>query len=74
MNKWLQRANKKVGVSGAATLLIAVSLIGQILGFLRYKMINANFPLVGAESTDAYFAAFKIPDFFTSPWRLVRWA
>lgn len=64
MNKWIRRANKKVGVSGAATLLIAVSLIGQVLGFLRYKMVNANFPLLGPDSTDAYFAAFKIPDFF----------
>ncbi len=64
MNRWLTRANKKVGLSGAATLLISVSLIGQILGFLRYKMVNANFPLVGPQSTDAYFAAFKIPDFF----------
>ncbi len=64
MNKWIRRANKRVGVSGAAALLVAVSLIGQVLGFLRYKMINANFPLTGAESTDAYFAAFKIPDFF----------
>jgi len=63
-NKWIRRANKKVGVSGAAALLIAVSLVGQVLGFLRYKIINANFPLVGPESTDAYFAAFKIPDFF----------
>lgn len=64
MNKWIRRANKKVGVSGAAALLIAVALIGQVLGFLRYKIINANFPLTGAQSTDAYFAAFKIPDFF----------
>lgn len=64
MNKWIRRANKKVGVSGAAALLLAVSLIGQILGFLRYKMVNANFPLYGPQSTDAYFAAFKIPDFF----------
>ncbi len=64
MNKWIRRANKKVGVSGAAALLIAVSLIGQVLGFFRYKIINANFPLTGADSTDAYFAAFKIPDFF----------
>jgi putative peptidoglycan lipid II flippase len=64
MNKLLRRANKKVGVSSAAALLIVVSLVGQILGFLRYKMVNANFPLLGPESTDAYFAAFKIPDFF----------
>jgi putative peptidoglycan lipid II flippase len=64
MNKWLRRANTKVGVSGAAILLIAVSLIGQILGFLRYKLVNANFPVGGPNSTDAYFVAFKIPDFF----------
>lgn len=64
MNKWIRRANTKVGVSGAAALLLVVSLVGQVLGFLRYKMVNANFPLTGPESTDAYFAAFKIPDFF----------
>ncbi|MFO0920719.1 MAG: murein biosynthesis integral membrane protein MurJ [Candidatus Saccharimonadales bacterium] len=64
MRKLLSRANKKLGVRGAATLLLAVSLIGQVLGFLRYKIVNANFPVEGAQSTDAYFAAFKIPDFF----------
>lgn len=64
MNRIINRANKRVGVSGAAFLLVAVSLIGQVLGFLRYKMVNANFPLVGPQSTDAYFAAVKIPDFF----------
>lgn len=64
MSKLLQRANKKIGVSNAAALLIVVSLVGQVLGFLRYKMVNANFSAYGPESTDAYFAAFKIPDFF----------
>lgn len=64
MNRLLQRANRKLGVSGAATLLLVISLIGQVLGFLRYKIVNANFPVSGSQSTDAYFAAFKIPDFF----------
>lgn len=64
MNRFIKRANTKLGVSGAATLLLAISLIGQVLGFLRYKIVNANFPVVGPQSTDAYFAAFKIPDFF----------
>ncbi len=64
MNRLLQRANKKIGVTNAAALLIVVSLIGQLLGFLRYKMVNANFSAFGPQSTDAYFAAFKIPDFF----------
>ena len=64
MNRFLSRANNKLGVSSAATLLLVISLIGQVLGFLRYKIVNANFPILGPESTDAYFAAFKIPDFF----------
>lgn len=64
MNRLLQRANKKIGVTNAAALLIAVSLVGQVLGFLRYKIVNANFSAFGPQSTDAYFAAFKIPDFF----------
>lgn len=64
MNRFIKRANLKLGVSSAATLLLVISLIGQVLGFLRYKIVNANFPILGPESTDAYFAAFKIPDFF----------
>lgn len=64
MNKFLKRANTRASLGNAAALLIVVSLVGQILGFLRYKLINANFSPVGPQSTDAYFAAVKVPDFF----------
>ncbi len=64
MNRLLKRANSRLSIGNAAALLIVVSLVGQVLGFLRYKLINANFPAIGPQSTDAYFAAFKIPDFF----------
>lgn len=63
-NKILSRANKKVSVGGAATLLVVTAMVGQVLGFLRVKFINANFEALGPNSTDAFFAAFKIPDFF----------
>lgn len=62
--KLLRRANKRISLGGAAALLIAAALFGQILGFLRVKLINANFDEFGPQSTDAFFAAFKIPDFF----------
>lgn len=64
MNRFLKRANKRTSLGNAAFLLIVISMVGQVLGFLRYKLINANFPAIGPQSTDAYFAAFKIPDFF----------
>jgi putative peptidoglycan lipid II flippase len=51
-------------LGGAAALLVGAALIGQVLGFLRLKLINANFDEFGPQSTDAFFAAFKIPDFF----------
>lgn len=63
-NSLLRRANKKISVGGAATLLVATSMIGQVLGFLRVKFVNSNFDALGPHSTDAFFAAFKIPDFF----------
>jgi putative peptidoglycan lipid II flippase len=63
-NRLLNRANKRISLGGAATLLVVTALIGQVLGFLRVKFINANFPIYGPESTDAFFAAFKVPDFF----------
>lgn len=62
--KLLRRANKRISLGGAAALLVGASLFGQVLGFLRLKLINANFDEFGPQSTDAFFAAFKIPDFF----------
>lgn len=64
MNRLIRKATQSMSVSGAATLLIGISLIGQVLGFLRVKLVNANFSATGPDSTDAFFAAFKIPDFF----------
>lgn len=64
MNKTPARIAKRVSLPGVATLLVTAMLISQVLGFLRTKLVNANFNLTGPESTDVYFAAFKIPDFF----------
>jgi putative peptidoglycan lipid II flippase len=55
---------KRISLSSVAGLLVATSLMGQILGILRTKLVNGNFSAVGPTSTDAYFAAFNIPDFF----------
>jgi len=59
-----QKKTSRISISNVAALLIATSFLGQILGFLRTKLVNGNFPLHGPHSTDAYFAAFTIPDFF----------
>src|SRR5215218_8120817 len=64
MNRFLRRANQRISLGSAAALLIGASLFGQILGFMRTQIINANFNAPGHITTDAYFAAFKIPDFF----------
>lgn len=64
MNRWLSRANKRLTLTSAAALLVAAALLGQLLGFVRTQIINGNFNRPGHITTDAYFAAFKIPDFF----------
>jgi len=65
MANWFRnRAAARLSLTSAATLLIASSFLGQILGFLRTKLVNANFSAFGPHSTDTYFAAFNIPDFF----------
>ncbi len=58
------KTKKRIPLTNVALLLIGAALIGQLLGFLRTKLVNANYPAVGPDSTDAYFAAFIIPDFF----------
>ncbi|MBX4197226.1 virulence factor MviN [Candidatus Saccharibacteria bacterium] len=64
MNRWLNRANQRVTLLSAAALLVGASLFGQVLGFMRTQVVNGNFNTTGHITTDAYFAAFKIPDFF----------
>src|ERR1700733_622025 len=64
MNKWLTRANQRISLTNAAALLVGASLIGQLLGFMRTQVVNGNFNTPGHITTDAYFAAFIIPDFF----------
>lgn len=44
--------------------MIVVALIGQVLGFLRTRLIATNFTAVDEGASDAFFAAFAIPDFF----------
>jgi peptidoglycan biosynthesis protein MviN/MurJ (putative lipid II flippase) len=61
-NSLLKRANKRVSLSGAATLLVLVALSGQALGFLRNRLISTNITVVDPGSSDAFFAAFLIPD------------
>lgn len=58
------RANKRISFGGAASLLVAVALAGQLLGFLRNRLISANFTVTDPGASDAFFAAFQIPDFF----------
>ena len=64
MNRWLNRANQRISLTSAAALLVSASLFGQLLGFMRTQVVNGNFNSPGHITTDAYFAAFKIPDFF----------
>lgn len=60
MNRFISRANKRISLGTAAALLAGTSFLGIFLGILRTKLINANFNVF---TSDAYFAAFKIPDF-----------
>jgi putative peptidoglycan lipid II flippase len=64
MNRIIKHANRYKGIGNITILLVSSSLITQILGLIRTKLVNLNFHALGANSTDAYFAAFNIPDFF----------
>jgi putative peptidoglycan lipid II flippase len=60
-NLFLRRGGKRLSVSSAALLLAGFSFAGTLLGLVRMSLINSNY--FNKFSTDAYFAAFKIPDF-----------
>ncbi|MEK7603000.1 MAG: lipid II flippase MurJ [Patescibacteria group bacterium] len=64
MNQIFSRTTKRISLGGAASLLFAVTLITQLLGFLRNRLISTNFTVNDPGSSDAFFAAFQLPDFF----------
>ncbi len=43
---------------------MVTTLLAQLLGFFRNRLVSTNFTQVNPGSTDAFFAAFQIPDFF----------
>jgi putative peptidoglycan lipid II flippase len=55
---------KRIPIGNIAALLVGTALVGQVLGFLRTHLINANFSIPGANNSGVYFAAFSIPDLF----------
>lgn len=61
----IPRTRKRISFGSAAVLLMGSALIAQVLGLFRTRLVNANFDKPGLiHPTDAYFAAFTIPDFF----------
>ena len=67
MSEKIPRIRKRISFGDAAVILVMTSLIAQVLGFLRTKLINGNF--IGAnvppdQNAGVYFASFVLPDFF----------
>ena len=63
----IPRTRKRISFGNAALLLVGSTFIAQLLGFLRTKLVNANFagfPSNSPENAGVYFAAFVLPDFF----------
>lgn len=59
----ISKANKKLPLKLAATLLAGSSLAGSILGLLRERLLNGMYANTYVMGLDAYTVAFTIPDF-----------
>lgn len=60
---FMARANARISVQLAATLLASSSLLSSLLGLLRDRLLNAYYYDTLPKYADAYTAAFIIPDF-----------
>ncbi len=60
---FVARANARISVQLAATLLASSSLLSSLLGLLRDRLLNAYYYDTLPKYADAYTAAFIIPDF-----------
>jgi putative peptidoglycan lipid II flippase len=57
------RANQKLPLRQAATLLAGSTLLGSLLGFFRDRILNGEYLKTYPQGIDAYTVAFIIPDF-----------
>jgi len=59
----ISKANRKLPLKLAATLLAAASLIASVLGLFRDRLLNSMYYDTYKMGMDAYTVAFTIPDF-----------
>lgn len=59
----ISKANKRLSLKLAATLLAASSLVASLLGLLRDRLLNNAYYGTYNMGIDAYTVAFTIPDF-----------
>ncbi len=59
----LSKANRKLPLKLAATLLAGSSLIASLLGLARERIFNSTYYLTYPTGADAYRVAFTVPDF-----------
>lgn len=59
----ISKANRKLPLKLAATLLAGASLVGSLLGLLRERLLNGLYADTYVMGLDAYTVAFTIPDF-----------
>lgn len=59
----ISKANKKLPLKIAATILASASLAGSVLGLIRERLLNGMYADTYARGLDAYTVAFTIPDF-----------
>ena len=62
VNKFLERANVRMGIGLAAVLLASSTLIANILGLYREKLLLSYYYDTYPTAIDAYKVAFTIPD------------
>ncbi len=60
MNKLLEKANRKFTTGKAAALIGSAFMFSRLLGLLRDRLLVAHFGVSAV--TDAYAAAFRLPD------------
>lgn len=63
VNKFLTRANSRISVALAAALLAGSTLIANLLGLYREKLLLSYYYDTYPTAIDAYKVAFTIPDF-----------